>query len=640
MALVKKKSANGAASVARVSKGPANKQSPSVDQKRQHARTVAKQKQSADTIASACAELSAGVQEASAATEELSNAMSQIAAGAVQAASSSEESAASMTQVNRRVGLQSAAASKSLDVTNKLQTLIAEADTSVAGLIDNVDVGAKRQLASVDLMRELEKQAQNVIEAVNQVIRIADQTNLLALNAAIEAARAGKHGKGFAVVADTVRKLAEASERNATDIDELVRNIQGKANVLSGSVGEAASTAAEEVQKCRKITDNLSVIAEDMRSIQTGAETLSANASEMGAAAEQALKGAEQVAAAAEEQSAGAEQANKSVTDQAEALEEADRASTELVEIAEDLSTAADIGKSSEELASASEELASTIEELNRASTEISTAISQILDTASLQSAAVEEGVAGIVQIEKSANEAKQNSQEALAKGNAISDLLIENRDGIGAVIKGVSDAMQTGKQSVTEIQELEIVSRRIDKIVDAIANVAIQTNMLAVNGAVEAARAGEYGKGFAVVSTDIQNLAEDAQKNADDIKDMVKGIQDQIVIVRNDLIETAENSLAEVERARGTTKLLEQVADDMAIVLEGNTEILNSSDEILEAIATARQGMEQIASAAEQAQTAANQAAMAAEEQRKGAEELSAAIDNIAASADELQMG
>lgn len=42
---------------------------------------------------------------------------------------------------------------------------------------------------------------------------------------------------------------------------------------------------------------------------------------------------------------------------------------------------------------------------------------------------------------------------------------------------------------------------------------------MLAVNGAVEAARAGEYGKGFAVVSTDIQNLANDAAENAEQIK-------------------------------------------------------------------------------------------------------------------------
>ncbi|MEY8880015.1 methyl-accepting chemotaxis protein [Donghicola sp. XS_ASV15] len=646
MALVKQKSGTSAPRSAGASGSddtPTTRSKPAtgaVDQKRQRARTVAKRKQTADAIAAACAELSAGVQESSAATQQLSGAMSQIAKGAVEAASASEESAASMTQVNRRVGLQAEAAKSSLEVTEKLQTLLVETDKGVKNLINSVDQSAKSQFASVKLMQDLENQAQSVIEAVNQVIRIADQTNLLALNAAIEAARAGKHGKGFAVVADTVRKLAEASERNATDIDGLVRNIQEKASVLSGNVDAAANTAAEEVEKCRSVTSNLEKIREDMTAITGGAEILSRNANEMGAAAEQALKGAEQIAAAAEEQSAGADQASKTVETQNQALSEAERAATELVEIAEELSTASDITKASEEMAAASEELAATIEELNRASTEIATAISQILDTATLQASAVEEGVAGITQIESNSKLSKENAGLALEKGGLISDLLIENRTAIENIINGVGEAMTAGQRSVSEIQELDVVSRRIDKIVDAIANVAIQTNMLAVNGAVEAARAGEYGKGFAVVSTDIQNLAEDAQKNADEIKDMVKGIQDQIAIVRTDLTETAETALMEVERAKATTSLLETVARDMKIVLDGNQDIVNSADEILEAVSTAKQGMEQIAAAAEEAQTAANQASIAATEQGKGAEELSIAIDNIAASADELQLG
>ncbi|WP_425463823.1 methyl-accepting chemotaxis protein [Neomoorella humiferrea] len=58
-----------------------------------------------------------------------------------------------------------------------------------------------------------------------------------------------------------------------------------------------------------------------------------------------------------------------------------------------------------------------------------------------------------------------------------------------------------------------------IDKIVDTIASVSIQTNMLAVSGAIEAARAGEYGKGFAVVASDIRNLAQESARNAEQIK-------------------------------------------------------------------------------------------------------------------------
>ena len=56
-------------------------------------------------------------------------------------------------------------------------------------------------------------------------------------------------------------------------------------------------------------------------------------------------------------------------------------------------------------------------------------------------------------------------------------------------------------------IAGLEAVSRSVEKIVEGIGMVSIQTNMLAVSGSVEAARAGDLGKGFAVVSKDIRNL-------------------------------------------------------------------------------------------------------------------------------------
>lgn len=39
-------------------------------------------------------------------------------------------------------------------------------------------------------------------------------------------ARAGEQGKGFAVVADEVRKLAEQSKTAATDINQLLHQIQ------------------------------------------------------------------------------------------------------------------------------------------------------------------------------------------------------------------------------------------------------------------------------------------------------------------------------------------------------------------------------------------------------------------------------
>jgi methyl-accepting chemotaxis protein len=161
---------------------------------------------------------------------------------------------------------------------------------------------------------------------------------------------------------------------------------------------------------------------------------------------------------------------------------------------------------------------------------------------------------------------------------------------------------------------------------------------MLAVNGSVESARAGEFGKGFAVVSTDIRNLARDSAENADQIKELVKTIQDRVVQVRGDLDETSRLAFAEVERATETTTRLEQIERDMVVVNDAGQEVLEAAEEIARATGEAQRGLEQIAAAAEQAEMLTQQAAGATEEQRQGTEQLATAVEEIAALADELQ--
>ena len=194
-------------------------------------------------------------------------------------------------------------------------------------------------------------------------------------------------------------------------------------------------------------------------------------------------------------------------------------------------------------------------------------------------------------------------------------------------------------KKSREQMTALEQISRRIDKIVDAITTVSIQTNMLAVNGSVEAARAGEFGKGFAVVSTDIRNLARDSAENADRIKDTVKAIQDQIGAVRRDLEEIGNAAATEVEKNKVISAPISKSSRaDVMVVLNGNKEILEGADEILRMDKEVQTGVEQIAAAAQQTTRATGEAGVAAKQQSKGAEELAAAIEEIASLADELQ--
>jgi methyl-accepting chemotaxis protein len=637
MALVKKSLAPSSANTPELAK-TSTASNRDAEAQRKKARTLAKQQQAAERVAAATGELSAGINEAAAAAEQLKRNAEQIATGAEEASGAAQESLAAFKQVEVSIGRQMQNAELCQSKMEATQSLVVKTNGEVATLVENVGIAADRQNTSVQMVGELEKQAASIGDIVKAVARIADQTNLLALNAAIEAARAGQHGMGFAVVADEVRTLAETSEKSAKQIQELVGQIQQEVKVIADGIGGSAKMVLGEVAKGRKITEQLDRIRLDAIEIVAGVTEIATGAQQSAVASKQALKGSQEIAAAAEEQSAAAAESTKTVAEQSQALGQCELAAQNLSELAEDLKNSSDVAKSAEEVASSAEELSSAVQEITRSGAQIMTAIEQIRKGAQVQAAGTAESSAAVTQIEKTLEIAQVRSKAAAEKVAAIRTLLTDNKTNVDDLIKGIYSSADATSGSLRQIKELELVSRRIDKIVDAITTVSIQTNMLAVNGSIEAARAGEYGKGFVVVATDIRNLAHDSAENADRIKDLVKAVQDQIMVVARDLDEIMASAKAEAEKAKSITTNLVATESDISTVDAASREILSAANEIAVAVAQVKTGIDQISTAAQEAERAATEAATAARQQAKGAEELSAAIEEIASLADELQ--
>ncbi|WP_299439475.1 methyl-accepting chemotaxis protein [uncultured Rhodospira sp.] len=116
--------------------------------------------------------------------------------------------------------------------------------------------------------------------------------------------------------------------------------------------------------------------------------------------------------------------------------------------------------------------------------------------------------------------EAVATSAEALAQ--AIHDIgrqVESSTELAGAMVKST-------EASSREVSALADAAQKIGEVVQLITGIAEQTNLLALNATIEAARAGDAGRGFAIVASEVKNLADQTARATEDISAQVSGIQ------------------------------------------------------------------------------------------------------------------
>ncbi|MCL2805389.1 MAG: methyl-accepting chemotaxis protein [Treponema sp.] len=176
----------------------------------------------------------------------------------------------------------------------------------------------------------------------------------------------------------------------------------------------------------------------------------------------------------------------------------------------------------------------------------------------------------------------------SMSQASAAVEQMVGNISSIGSVtekmasqFRTVGEASDAGstiqKESAERIREIVSQSQALQEANKIIANIAAQTNLLAMNAAIEAAHAGEAGKGFSVVADEIRKLAvnssTESKKIGADLRQIIK-IIDMIV---KDAESTTDAFLEVSRRIRDTDTLVLEVDNAVREQKIGASQVMES---------------------------------------------------------------
>ncbi len=224
------------------------------------------------------------------------------------------------------------------------------------------------------------------------------------------------------------------------------------------------------------------------------------------------------------------------------------------------------------ETSGAVEEIGMIINNMNKLITEQSSSISE-------SSSAIEQMAGNIVSI-----------------NNSMSVMADEFRDLSETSVKGLSIQDETYKRTSDiskKSQDLQVANQ-------VIADIAAQTNLLAMNAAIEAAHAGESGRGFAVVAAEIRKLAEHSAQNSKSISAILGEVQAGIQKVVDSSMSSKQIFSTVAEKIGSTDSLVNEINQTMKEQKEGTRQILSSLDKMNDITSQVQSGASEMQSGSE----------------------------------------
>jgi PAS domain S-box-containing protein len=166
-------------------------------------------------------------------------------------------------------------------------------------------------------------------------------------------------------------------------------------------------------------------------------------------------------------------------------------------------------------------------------------------------------------------------------KKDELEKYIVEFTDEIDSLRKSVTQIMdsaaslkQTQKMNLEHSTEAKENAEKTRDILKGVQNIAMQSNMLALNASIEAARAGVSGRGFAVVAEEVGNLAKKSKESASQMETRVNAIEETSMII----IEDNETTVDLTRTLEASALDVKSMVDGLVKTYKGLTNLIEAS--------------------------------------------------------------
>ncbi len=215
--------------------------------------------------------------------------------------------------------------------------------------------------------------------------------------------------------------------------------------------------------------------------------------------------------------------------------------------------------------------------QVNAALGENEGAIRQLANEAIKQAVEINRTLDSVERMTLSITDVAVNAQKAAEIAYTASSTAQKSETAMDLTVQKIFNLRSTIDDTAKKVKRLGDSSEQISRIVSLINEIAVQTNLLAVNAGLEAARAGEGSRGFVVVATEVGELAARCSDATQEIKQIVENIQRET----NEVAKAME---------QGTTQVVEssRIVEDAKTSLNQILTVSHQIDELVQSISQA----------------------------------------------------